>query len=772
RELSVNGVNGGPGANATERLGARRRLGVVILEVAVVLVLLVGSLSLTAHQRHQAQVASRRVVAVTSAAATLSTLESDEYTFFTGAVTMTSAQFSIELLRVLRSVNSIHDPAATGLLKRYVGASLMVARLVYRHDLVGAATAERNVQAPAGNALIAEYSRYASAQSATAESTITRTGQLSETVDLGALALLAASLGLFWYLDARADRERRREVERAEARFRGIVARGSDAVWLIDPAGAVLFASESTRSVLGVDVDADRRPAFVDLFPEDERAQLTRALAEVFEDPDHSSSVAVSIAEPEKRYLEVVLTNKCDDGSIGAVVVSIRDLTERRKAETALERSEALMQDLLDHTPVSIYVKNLDGRYERVNKAWAQTVGRTPAEAVGATAAELFSPANGETINAADRVALERGPYEAEMTLEIDGRRRTFLASRFPLRDAAGVAYAVGGVAIDISDRTRAEDLERTLGAMVTTSGDAIFTTSGGEIVFWNDAATALLGYVSGDVIGAAPSMLTPAGFAEEHAELWSAVSGGVTVQAVETRYRRKDGELVDVEVTLTPQRGADGLVTGVSAIVRDATERRRRHEELSRQARTDGLTGLPNRSALTGHLARVVSRSAFDGSTAALLFFDLDHFKAVNDGFGHAAGDEVLRATATRVRAVLRPADFVARLGGDEFVAVCYPVGGRAEGEEIARRVGAAVATPVTYGEASLTTSASVGVALTPVHDALRWLAQGDAAMYQAKRDGRNRVVVYVEGMVMDAPDRSDYPQDPPEVVEEPHGM
>ncbi len=238
--------------------------------------------------------------------------------------------------------------------------------------------------------------------------------------------------------------------------------------------------------------------------------------------------------------------------------------------------------------------------------------------------------------------------------------------------------------------------------------------------------------------------------------------------------FRRKDGTLVDVEVTLTPQRDADGAVIGVSAIVRDVTERRRRTEELSRQARTDTLTGLPNRAALMSHLARVVGRSAFDGTTAALLFFDLDHFKDVNDtpGLLHAAGDELLRVTADRVRGVLRPADFVARLGGDEFVAVCFPVGGEAETIEIARRVSAAVAEPVAYGDAALHTTASVGVALTPVPNGPTLLGRGDAAMYQAKRNGRNRVVVFEEGMAMEVPDRSSYPREPGEAADGPQSL
>ncbi len=262
-------------------------------------------------------------------------------------------------------------------------------------------------------------------------------------------------------------------------------------MWLVDPAGAVIFASESTGGVLGFDVDEGTRPVFTDLFPPDERGALARSLAEVFEDPSRSASAAVAVTEPEKRFLEVVITNQCEDESIGAVVVSIRDLTERHRAETALERSEALVQDLIDHTPVSVYVKDLDGRYLRVNKAWTQHLGHSAAEAIGATAGELFAGPDGDTITSADAAALVRGPYESETRLTIDGRQRTFLVSRFPLLDESGNPYAVGGVSLDITDRVRVEDVERTLGAMVTGLGDAIFTVTGDEIGFWNDAADA-----------------------------------------------------------------------------------------------------------------------------------------------------------------------------------------------------------------------------------------------------------------------------------------
>jgi PAS domain S-box-containing protein len=507
--------------------GRRGRNLIAVLGAVVAVALMGASWSVTTNLRDQAESASAKVVAVTKATAQLSRLQAAEDALFTGSASALSVNFTAVLARVLGAANAIHDPAAGGAIANYVVQSESVVNLIDQNKLAAAARAAQRGQGPAGDELIAEYNRYASAESARANSILGRAGRLSEIVDLSALALLALALGLFWFLDGRSDDERRRAVERTEARFRGIVARGSDAVWLVDERGAILFASESTKEVLGVDVDEAARPSFIDLFPDDEREFLREALVDVVFDPTRPVTVAASVTEPDKRYLEVVLTNKCADETIGAVVVSVRDLTERHRAETALERSEAMIQDLIDHTPVIVFVKDLEGRYLRVNKAWAMNMGQSAAKVIGKTSAELFSPANAEAMSSADRLALVRGPYEAELHVEFEGRRRTFLASHFALLDSSGQPYAFGGVAIDISERAREEDLERTLGAMVSTSGDAIFTTSNGEIVFWNDAATALLGYVSGDVLGATTSRLTPEGYRDHHQRMWDEVGGG-----------------------------------------------------------------------------------------------------------------------------------------------------------------------------------------------------------------------------------------------------
>lgn len=180
----------------------------------------------------------------------------------------------------------------------------------------------------------------------------------------------------------------------------------------------------------------------------------------------------------------------------------------------------------------------------------------------------------------------------------------------------------------------------------------------------------------------------------------------------------------------------------------RDVTDRYERRRQLVRQAHHDDLTGLPNRARLRERLAKVFSRSPRTGQAIALLYCDLDDFKPINDEFGHAAGDEVLREIGGRIASSVRTQDIVARLGGDEFVAVLEGVHSAADAIAVADKVRAAVSEPITVDRRPVTTTLSVGVAIAAVgDDPEQTLAAADAALYTAKGQGGDRTVLYRSG-------------------------
>jgi diguanylate cyclase (GGDEF)-like protein len=177
-----------------------------------------------------------------------------------------------------------------------------------------------------------------------------------------------------------------------------------------------------------------------------------------------------------------------------------------------------------------------------------------------------------------------------------------------------------------------------------------------------------------------------------------------------------------------------------------DVTAQREAAEALSQLALHDPLTGLPNRSLFMDRLGQALRRLDRCHRVLAVLFVDLDRFKAINDRFGHAAGDETLVAVATRLREVLRPSDTVGRLGGDEFVVLCEDLEDDQAAVRVAERVLAALDRPMPCAGQEVTCSASIGIAVTRRADATpdALLRDADMAMYRAKETGRHRIEVF----------------------------
>jgi diguanylate cyclase (GGDEF)-like protein len=172
---------------------------------------------------------------------------------------------------------------------------------------------------------------------------------------------------------------------------------------------------------------------------------------------------------------------------------------------------------------------------------------------------------------------------------------------------------------------------------------------------------------------------------------------------------------------------------------------------ELRHLALHDGLTGLPNRALILDRVERALARARRQQTKLAVMFLDLDGFKAVNDTLGHAAGDQLLRAVSARLTGLLREGDSVGRLGGDEFVVLAEGESLDAGAEVIAERIGEVLAAPFTLGEdrTSVKVRASIGIATGARASAEELLRDADIALYQAKDAGRGRYVTFVPGIV-----------------------
>ena len=218
----------------------------------------------------------------------------------------------------------------------------------------------------------------------------------------------------------------------------------------------------------------------------------------------------------------------------------------------------------------------------------------------------------------------------------------------------------------------------------------------------------------------------------------------------------RKDGTRVWHDVRTTPISDAQGTVRNWVALCTDVTEQVRMREEMARLALHDQLTDLPNRALLFDRMTQVILQATRQGGHAALLLLDLDHFKEVNDTFGHAVGDTMLQRVAEILHASLRAMDTVARLGGDEF-AVLLPNTDARGAVEAAATVQRVLSKPIVLDGRTVRAAASIGIALYPDHgaDAAALLQHADVAMYQAKR-ARHSAMLYEPEQDQHTPDRA----------------
>jgi len=217
-------------------------------------------------------------------------------------------------------------------------------------------------------------------------------------------------------------------------------------------------------------------------------------------------------------------------------------------------------------------------------------------------------------------------------------------------------------------------------------------------------------------------------------------------LQGHEVSYQRihkpAGGEARHTEVKLLPHFGDQGKVMGVFSVVSDITEHKLTEERIRHVAHHDSLTGLPNRLLFNDRLEQAIRLARRDTRKFALLYLDLDRFKPVNDKLGHAAGDELLKKVAARIRAQVRDSDTVARIGGDEFTVILADIATPEDAQAVARKMATALAAPFILDSKApeITIGASVGIAIYPADalDADALVKVADATMYQVKQKTR----------------------------------
>jgi diguanylate cyclase (GGDEF)-like protein/PAS domain S-box-containing protein len=216
----------------------------------------------------------------------------------------------------------------------------------------------------------------------------------------------------------------------------------------------------------------------------------------------------------------------------------------------------------------------------------------------------------------------------------------------------------------------------------------------------------------------------------------------GAEGASIEFRLCARDGSLHWVENRYVPVRNKEGRLIEVEGIVIDITERKAAEEKIAQLARTDGLTGLANRSTFLERLQQIFAAAKRGAVPFAVLYLDLDKFKPVNDTFGHPTGDLLLQEVGRRLKSCIRETDLIARLGGDEFAVLQSEVKEPAAAGELAARIQSELCRPYVLGDNEAHISVSIGICPfgAGIVDADAMLAQADLALYRSKEEGRNQ--------------------------------
>lgn len=291
-------------------------------------------------------------------------------------------------------------------------------------------------------------------------------------------------------------------------------------------------------------------------------------------------------------------------------------------------------------------------------------------------------------------------------------------------------------------EQSRAESRLQMAASVFTHAREGILITdSQGNIIEANQVFTDITGYNRDEALGKNPRILQSGLHDNDfYSALWQSLISTGNWQG-EVWNRRKNGELYAAMMTISAVQDMHGVTQNYVNLFTDITPLKEHQRQLEYIAHYDALTGLPNRVLLADRLKQAIARSHRSGRSLAVLYLDLDGFKAVNDQHGHDIGDQLLVNISHRLKEVLREGDTLARIGGDEFVVVMADLEQPHDYEAVLTRLLNVAAEPVTLNQNLLLISASIGATLYPqdIADADQLLRHADQAMYVAKQAGKN---------------------------------
>lgn len=478
----------------------------------------------------------------------------------------------------------------------------------------------------------------------------------------------------------------------------------------------------------------DRDPRFFDMYC---RVTETRK-------PEEGDFLMTQTAAGQWLHHQVV---PVEDG----VAVTSRDVTqthlhaqEMEEARQALQASAGRLRAITEHIPALVAYLDRELRFRFANQHYSTLLGVDPQTLIGKRLDEVRAPDIYARLRPHAEAALRGERQHFEARGQENGKEFDYQYHYVPDVGPDGGVLGFYALGFDVTGVRQAERRQQQSEQRLRSITDNLpvliaYVDADERVEFCNQTCL--------EWMGLDPRLAQ----GKRLREVW-----GEEIYDLRTPYlaRALRGERVEFETerealgvirclqnTYLPDVGADGKVKGVFMLSSDVTPLKLVERQLTTLARFDSLTGLANRHQFNEKLADALARAQRSGDALALMFLDIDHFKSINDTFGHAAGDSVLREFAHRLRQCVRGTDTVARLAGDEFVVILESVHSEAEPQFVARKIVGQINRPFATKSGALEVTTSVGIAFHrgPGMTPEELLARADKALYTAKAQGRN---------------------------------
>lgn len=529
-------------------------------------------------------------------------------------------------------------------------------------------------------------------------------------------------------------------------------------VWTCDQAGLCEFVSPSWLSFTGRELKCELAKGWLERVHADDLPDLQNHLEQALRAQQPFRLLYRYLrADGEYRwFIHQGMLRTSADGEFSGYIGQCFDVTALQEfdpCDAEMELSAQRLFALLKQTRLIAVVLDQTGKILFSNGSLCRLLKHSGTALINTPLfPDYLAPSNRDLLDtiypqADDKVCL---PAEFESTLLVgNGELRDVFWHSITLSEYCGHAESTILIGDDITQSRRAEEqLKLTSSVFEYTSQAMLITDKEFNIISVNQSFTDLTGYSREEVLGKNPRILKSGRHdLSFYQQMWKSINDTGHWRG-DMWDRHKNGSIYPKMLSISVIKDKQGVITNYCGIFYEISERKKIEEELDFLAHYDSLTGLPNRSLLFDRLKQSVGRATREGSKVGLLYLDLDHFKQVNDTWGHHAGDSLLQAVAQRMNECLRSADTVARLGGDEFVVLVPDILEIEEVARVAKKLLQALTPAYHLDGKSIVTTPSIGISIYPDdhHDIEMLLEHADAAMYEVKQSRRGNFKFFHE--------------------------